>query len=842
MHRWPYLPLLALSLAIAAVGGARQALADDLPQPTLEPLLRAVDLSIGEGAEVVLCNGQKAKVKLLDLQESRDPLRRAIRRAKVLVEVNGQNLELNSANYRLPVSIAGVQIDCPVTRGYRENSEKDEHNRDPWGLEKDARLRLWPADSPWIRPGTLRYPVKQRWFPSGTQMANEPVHVDGGEDPRARQIYYHFGLDLGGAEGLVEVVSATDGLVVSAGNAILPGYQNTPVAARYDVVYVLDDRGWYCRYSHLHSILSEIRPGARVRMGQPIGRLGKEGGSGGWSHLHFDLTGRQPSGKWGMVEGYAFLWEAYLREQQPKVLAVARPHHLAEVGQKVALDGSRSWAADGKIDSYEWTFSNGDGASGPKVERAYDKPGVYSETLKVADAAGHVDYDFAVVNVLDRKHPDQLPPTIHAAYYPTLGVRPGDPVTFLVRTFRTTDGEETWDFGDGSPTQKTHSDGNVKPLARDGYARTVHRYDKPGHYLVSVQRTNRLGYTATARLHVEVGAANGPSSVANGASPTAFAAKAPDRPLRAGMIGLDTSHAIAFARLFNDPKATGDIAGVKIVAGFPAGTDIPDSRNRIEGFTRELRGMGVEIVDSIPALLARVDVVLVESVDGRPHLEQVLPVLKAGKPLFVDKPVAGSLKDVVAIYEAAKNHGVPIFSSSSLRYSTGPQAVHNGAVGQVLGCDTYGPCPLEPHHPDFFWYGIHGVESLFTCMGPGCQTVTRMATRDGEVAVGRWKDGRIGSFRGLRRGKIDYGGTAFGNKAIRQLGNHDSYEPLVAAMARFFRTGKPPVLADETLEIYAFMEAADESKRQGGAPVELATVLARARKLSRIREYLDTPR
>jgi murein DD-endopeptidase MepM/ murein hydrolase activator NlpD len=475
------------------------------PVPTLKPLLRTVDLNLGEARQVELADGRTVRVKLLDLQETRDALRNAVRRAEVLVEVDGRKASLVSANYRLPVTVAGVQIDCPVTRGYRRDSTRDTRGRDPWGLDKDARLRLWPAGSPLVKPGTFRYPARQRWFASATQMANEPVHVDGGENPLVRQIYYHYGLDIGGAEGLVEVVAATDGLVVGAGKAVLPGYKDSPADPRYDVVYVLDGRGWYYRYSHLYTIDPRVKPGARVRMGQRIGLLGKEGGSGGWSHLHFDITGRQPSGKWGIIEGYAFLWEAYLREHRPALLAVARPHHLAAVGEKVVLDGSRSWSAAGKIASYRWTFGDGGTATGPTAERTYARPGVYSEVLKVSDAQGRVDYDFAVVNVLDKDHPKWLPPSIHAAYYPTFGIQPGNPVTFLVRTFRTTDGKETWDFGDGSPPVTVQSDGNVVPLAKDGYARTVHRYARAGHYLVRVARTDRRGYTAVAHLQVRVG-------------------------------------------------------------------------------------------------------------------------------------------------------------------------------------------------------------------------------------------------------------------------------------------------------------------------------------------------
>jgi murein DD-endopeptidase MepM/ murein hydrolase activator NlpD len=475
------------------------------PQPTLTPTVRTVDLNVGDAQEVELADGRKVAVRVLDLKETRDEFRDAVREADVQVEVGGAKVRLISANYRLPVTVAGVQVDCPVSRGYRRNNSKTLGEENPWALDRDVRLRLWPAGSPLMEPGTFLYPARQRWFASATQMANEPVHVDGGENPAVKQIYYHYGLDIGGAEALVEVVSATDGLVVSSGKAALPGYEDSPAKPRYDVVYVLDARGWYYRYSHLNTIDADVTPGARLKMDQRIGLLGKEGGSGGWSHLHFDVSGRQPSGRWGIIEGYAFLWEAYLRQHRPKLLAVARPHHLAAVGQKVILDGSRSWAAAGKVAAHDWTFTDGTTASGALVERTYARPGVYNEVLRVRDAEGREEYDFATVNVLDRDHPDQLPPTIHAAYAPTFGLRPGDPVTFLVRTFRTTDGHETWDFGDGSPKVEVKSDGNVVPLAKDGYARTAHRYDRPGHYLVRVERTDAHGFTAIAHLHVRVG-------------------------------------------------------------------------------------------------------------------------------------------------------------------------------------------------------------------------------------------------------------------------------------------------------------------------------------------------
>jgi murein DD-endopeptidase MepM/ murein hydrolase activator NlpD len=336
-------------------------------------------------------------------------------------------------------------------------------------------------------------------------MANEPGYVEGGENPLKKKIYYHYGLDIGGVEGMVVVVAATDGLVVSSGKEVLPGYADTPVAPRYDVVYVLDARGWYYRYSHLHTIDPAVTPGGRVKMGQKVGLLGKEGGSGGWSHLHFDISGRQPSGKWGIVEGYAFLWEAYRNEFQPRLLAVARPHHFIAAGETAELDGTRSWSGDRNIVSYEWTFTDGKTATGPGVERRYPKPGVFSEVLRITDSAGRVDYDFAVVNVVDPKRAGTQPPSIHAAFAPTFGIKPGDPVTFAVRTFRVKPGKEIWDFGDGSEEVEVRSDGNAVPLAKDGYAKAVHRFAKSGHYLVRVERTEPNGDTAVAHVHVRVG-------------------------------------------------------------------------------------------------------------------------------------------------------------------------------------------------------------------------------------------------------------------------------------------------------------------------------------------------
>ncbi len=305
--------------------------------------------------------------------------------------------------------------------------------------------------------------------------------------------------------------------------------------------------------------------------------------------------------------------------------------------------------------------------------------------------------------------------------------------------------------------------------------------------------------------------------------------KAAAPPIRIGMIGLDTSHVPAFAKLFNNPKASGDLAGFKIVVGYPGGTDMPASHDRVAKFTEGLRATGVEIVDSIPKLLEKVDVVLLESVDGRIHLQEATPVIKAGKPLFIDKPVAGSLADAIAIFDLAKQNHVPCFSSSSIRFGTGVQDLKkNAALGQIIGAMTWGPCSYQEGTPDMFFYGVHGIEALFTLMGTGCESVTRTQTTDADVLTGVWKDGHVGTYRGLRRSKEEFGAVAFGTDAIAQAGKGDAYEDLCREVGKFFKTRVPPVSAEETIEIFTFMEAADESNRQGGKPVALKEVLAKA--------------
>ncbi|HAV64764.1 MAG TPA: dehydrogenase, partial [Verrucomicrobiales bacterium] len=296
--------------------------------------------------------------------------------------------------------------------------------------------------------------------------------------------------------------------------------------------------------------------------------------------------------------------------------------------------------------------------------------------------------------------------------------------------------------------------------------------------------------------------------------------------LRIGLIGLDTSHVTAFTKILNDPAQKDHVPGARVVAAFKGGSpDIASSRDRVEGYTKELvEKHGVKLYPTIEELCANVDAVMLESVDGRPHLWQAIPVIQAGKPLYIDKPMAGSLGDVIAIFKLAKAHDVPVFSSSSLRYGKNTQAVRGGSIGRVLSAETTSPFSVEPSHPDMFWYAVHGAESLFTVMGTGCQSVKRGTNNAGELVVtGTWSGGRTGTYRQAK----GYGGTAKGEKGESEVGAYDGYAPLVAEAVKFFKTGVVPVPAEETIEMFAFMEAADESKRRGGEEVSLGEIYQR---------------
>ncbi len=311
-----------------------------------------------------------------------------------------------------------------------------------------------------------------------------------------------------------------------------------------------------------------------------------------------------------------------------------------------------------------------------------------------------------------------------------------------------------------------------------------------------------------------------------------------DRVLRIGIIGTTTSHVPAALTLFNSEKPTFKtkdgaeickkfrVTGV-YVGGMP---DNDSSWTRREKYSQEALKAGAKIYPTVEELVQNVDVVFLESVDGRPHLEQAKPVLAAKKPMFIDKPIAGSLADALEIVRLAKENNVMLLSSSSLRYVTGFQDMRNSRpLGKIYGCEAFSPASLNEKHPDMYWYGIHGVESLFTIMGPDCISVSRTKTADTDFAVGIWNDNRIGTFRGIRKGGSGYGAKVFCEKGIQEAGTYEGYEPMFVDVCKCVLAGKPSIDINETINIYAFMSAADESWKQGGKHIYLKDTIEKAR-------------
>ena len=320
------------------------------------------------------------------------------------------------------------------------------------------------------------------------------------------------------------------------------------------------------------------------------------------------------------------------------------------------------------------------------------------------------------------------------------------------------------------------------------------------------------------------------------------------KPVRVGILGFDSYKALAYTKLFHKPPADNpDLVGLRVVAAWPGGSpDLEETIVDIKRWKPYLAKQGVRIVDSVEEVLLQSDVVMIMSLDGRAHLELAKQTLRAKKPVYIGRPMAASLDDVIEIFQLAEQHQTPLFSCSQHRYSPGFIGMRDHPeVGKVRGCDVYGGCPIVAHHPDLFWHGIHGIETLYTIMGPGAVSVTRAYSPETELVTGIWKDGRIGTFRGIRKGAVKYSALVFGDKGVGPAGKYGyaapvkgvvpksrymGYEGVATELAKFYKTRKLPISPSETIELFTFMEAAHESKRLNGIPVRLDEVLSAARK------------
>lgn len=318
---------------------------------------------------------------------------------------------------------------------------------------------------------------------------------------------------------------------------------------------------------------------------------------------------------------------------------------------------------------------------------------------------------------------------------------------------------------------------------------------------------------------------------------------APEKPpVKIGVLGLDNYQAVAYAQLFNSPKATGDLLGVRVVAAYPIGSDdLAESRTSLPKWKEQIGKFGVELVDSVDELLKRSDAVMIMSLDGRHHLKQVEPVLRAKKPVYIGRPLAGSLDDAIAIFKLAEETKTPCWSSSQHRFSPGFSGMREHAeVGRVLGCDVYGGGKNDPETPGFIWSSLHSIETLYAIMGPGVVSVACTSTPTAEQFTCVWSDGRVGTYRGIKEGAVKYSATVFGEKGVSVAGiyghgvpvkgvvpttdEYMGYKGIAIEMAKFYKGGPVPVSAAETLEIFKLLKAAEMSKAAGGKAVQLADV------------------
>jgi len=469
------------------------------------------DLAVGETIAPAI-GGQERRITLLGLDEPRCCVRGVIRFPSARVDIDGVLADVPGGLYHMPQIDGELKVGCSVTRGVADAVGR---RAEVYALDKDARVRCWLPDDPLIGPDPLTYPARQVWFASMTQMANERTYVDGGEVPPLKPnayVYHHYGMDIGGHDKAVPVVAAQGGRVVCRGEDTVPGYDPSAGQPRYDRVMVTDAEGWHYRYSHLDMIAPGIVLGREVSAGDPIGVLGKEGASGGWSHLHFSIITPQPSGRYGEAEGYPFLVEAYLYEHPRALLACARPHRVAAVGEAVTLDGSRSVSGGADIVGWQWSLHDGTMVDGVRTEVRYEREGMYSEMLTVTDSRGHSEVDFCVVQVIPADgSPGRTPPAMHLTYYPTEGLRSGQPVAFKVRSFfkgefaQNRAGEDHWDFGDGATaTSRSSEPARTRSAENLDFDERWHAYDRPGRYIVTVTRTGANGLSATAQVKVDV--------------------------------------------------------------------------------------------------------------------------------------------------------------------------------------------------------------------------------------------------------------------------------------------------------------------------------------------------
>jgi len=294
-----------------------------------------------------------------------------------------------------------------------------------------------------------------------------------------------------------------------------------------------------------------------------------------------------------------------------------------------------------------------------------------------------------------------------------------------------------------------------------------------------------------------------------------------------GLIGTDSSHAVAFTKLLGDPTHVNHVPGGNVVAAFSGGSlDFPLSIDRVEGFMETLVSeFGVRRLHSPEAVAEACDAILLTSADGRVHLDQFRRIASYGKPVFIDKPLALNSRDAGEIFRIARQYQLPLMSSSALRYAQQiSDDIERGGAAAVTSADVVGPLDVEPTQSYYYWYGIHTVELLYAVMGKGCSEVCVTATEGYDLIAATWGDGRSGTVKLSRLPETSFSAIIHREEQITSVEIDSDAKPFYASLLEqimlMFHSHVSPLDWEESLEVIRFVEAAEESRRFGN-PVRL---------------------
>lgn len=383
------------------------------------------------------------------------PQKRVFRSAEVEVDVSGTRATLRARPFETPKEVNGLRLYVETTRAWATELQLD-----PMPEVRGAvRFSCVAAGAPWA-PSGLRFPIGDyRWRANtynNTWLALVPYN----------RHYYHRGEDFGAIPDRLEVLASVTGVVA---RSPLPNGDG-----RSNGLMIRDPAGLEISYSHMNTetILSHLTNTAPIRAGEAVGRTGMT-----WSgrksqhndpHLHWALS---VDGK--AIASYPFMVEAYLRDYPDPLLAVAGGYHYATPGDTVELDASRSVARPGRrIVRYQWRLHDGREIETAHAKLKVDRPGLFSEELRVFADDGSEDRDFAQLRVWDM-HPGARFAAGWFYHYPVRGAKAGTPILFWNRLYGTT-GPVEIDFGDGSP-----------PVWIDQQA--THAYNQAGHYTAALR-------------------------------------------------------------------------------------------------------------------------------------------------------------------------------------------------------------------------------------------------------------------------------------------------------------------------------------------------------------------